>query len=174
MATGTIVKNKDDFMRKLRACSAKIEEKFRWKVYTAVHMAHELILEATPVNTGLTLVNYVWSVGAPVIQTIEPMGISDFRGTNQMDLGQEPRRAENMGPPTMSLMGLDFSNPYKLFILSNTGPAIMGLEHGLLPDGIDKETGMPYRHRSPDGMFLKSLTYIAARLQNNGAEFAYE
>lgn len=160
-----MVLNGDDFMRKLRDCSRKIEDSFRWKVYTAVHMAHELILEATPVNTGLTLVNYVWSVGAPVIQTIQPVEVGDIRGTNQMELGEEPRRQPNMAAPTMTLMGLDFSSPYQLYILSNTGPAILGLEHGELPSGEG------YTPRSPEGMFLKSLTYIAARLNNSGVEF---
>ena len=101
MPDGKIVLNSDEFMKKLRACSAKIEQRFRWTVMTAVHMAHEEILGRTPVNTGLTLNNYEWSMGSPAFSMRPAVEIGEYRGTNEMAVGEEPRLLSPAGPTTV-------------------------------------------------------------------------
>ena len=162
MPDGKIVLNSDEFMKKLRACSAKIEQRFRWTVMTAVHMAHEEILGRTPVNTGLTLNNYEWSMGSPAFSMRPAVEIGEYRGTNEMAVGEEPRRPANMVAPKASLDALSFSNPYQRYYLTNLGPAILDLEHGIAP------TDPQYKKRSPSGMFAVSLLYIHQMLQNGG------
>lgn len=95
---------------------------------------NERILANTPVWEGDTILNWRWSTLAPDTAHEDPRGQGIPTGhTNQMRLGDEPRRAINEARPRRSLLGaLNARAPTDIY-LSNTSDSANALEYGLLP-----------------------------------------
>jgi len=135
----------------------KIEKKFRARVIGSVNFTHSMILSRTPVHTGKSIRNYIWTVDKQYTgPQVGAAGTMPPGPTNSMSLGSEPRRPANEGRPTRSKLALDFKNPYRNFILTNVADTIKDLEYGLLPS--------PDRSRSPAGMFGITLQALSARI----------
>lgn len=94
---------------------------------------NEKILARTPVWEGDTVHNWRWSTLAPDDRHEAPVGNGPTGRTNNMPLGQEPRRAANETRPRQSLAGaLRARNPTDIY-LTNTADSAVALEYGLLP-----------------------------------------
>jgi hypothetical protein len=119
------------------------------------HWITERILARTPVQTGHTLANYMWTRGFGVPGTVSFRGEAT-PGTNQMALGTEPNRsaaeavvwAQFNRIPWKDMLG-------KQLTLVNNAEAFSGLEAGELPDGPR------FTPRSPRGMV--GITLAEAR-----------
>lgn len=115
------------------------------------------VLQRTPVQTGHTLANYVWTQGFnPGLDTWagEPTP-----GTNQMPLGSEPNRTEAEARVWRRLRNIKFTQlSNQRLELHNNSEAFPGLEAGDLPEG-DK-----FKPRSPNGMVGISIAEVSALL----------
>jgi hypothetical protein len=96
---------------------------------------NEKILAATPVWEGDTILNWRWSTWRRICSTKSRAAtISAGVHTNEMPLGDEPRRAINEERPRRSLTGaLKAKKPVDIY-LTNTSDSAVALEYGLLPD----------------------------------------
>jgi hypothetical protein len=103
----------------------------------------------------------IWSAGAPNSFVYEAIDNGPTGQTNSMTLGSEPRRQPNEEASEASLLGLNISNPFQVFYLTNLSPDIGGLELGILP-------GPPLKSRSPNGMFGIVHAQIAAKVAARG------
>ena len=122
---------------------------------------HRLVTSLTPVWSGETLANYVWSFDTPYTgPLIEPAGDGDPGPTNKMALGVEPRRPANQAIADASFAALDFTTSHKKVYLSNRCPQFDGLEHGKLPDGKGQV------QRSPNGMLGISYMTVLSKMQS--------
>lgn len=133
-------------------------EKFEKKVKMLVVEGMRRLIARTPVNTGKAVINYVASVGAPYSGP-QLEGFKAVEATNLLPLGAEQLRGPASARPWASVARLDFSNPYKVYWISNNADNIAGLEYGQLPFA-------PFRQRSPSGMFgitLLELSQLLAR-----------
>lgn len=131
----------------------------RQKVKASVMYTHTMILDRTPVHTGATILNFIWSMNKPYRgPVLEPADTGLPDSTNQMPLGPEPRRRANEAASRATQANLSFTNPFQVYILNNRSEAVFGLEHGELP-------GDPFRQRSPQGMVAVSVASLIARLQ---------
>lgn len=119
------------------------------------------IKSLTPVYTGQTVRNYIWTTGAPNMTVFEAIDNGPPGHTNDLPLGVEPRRSANEEAARESLMGLDFANPFQTFYLTNNAPAVGGLELGMLPNP-------PLKSRSPNGMFGLTHEYINTKIGIQG------
>lgn len=116
------------------------------------------IKSLTPVHTGQSVRNYIWSTGTPFLGVLEAIDNGPTGHTNSMSLGQEPRRHINEeAAAEQSLLTINFKDPFQTFILTNNAPTIQGLELGLLP-------GPPLKSRSPAGMFGLTQAWVALHL----------
>ena len=149
----------DATLKRLEARKKRPREIMSMRIRSVVFALHQQVLAHTPVNTGATVVNYIWSMDTPVIETKEPHPDGETRGTNSMPLGVEPRRLANEQEATETLMSLDYSYPFRRYYMTNTSEAIMGLEAGLLP--IDPH----FTPRSPHGMVGLSVAYVHALME---------
>lgn len=140
---------------------ARFEKQFAHNVRSLIDEADSYIKSLTPVNTGGTVRNYIWTVGVPFSGVLDPIDNGDPGQTNAMPLGVEPRRGANEDAARESLEALDFTNPFQTFILTNNSPTVGGLELGLLP-------GAPFKSRSPNGMFGLTHEYIMTRAAVRG------
>jgi len=94
---------------------------------------NEKILANTPVWEGDTILNWRWSTVRPDMRHEAPRGSMPTGRTNEMELGEEPRRAQNEQRPRRSLQGaLKAKKPIDVY-LTNTSDSAMALEYGLLP-----------------------------------------
>ena len=95
---------------------------------------NEKILAATPVWMGDALLNWRWSTRAPDMNYEKARGGSTPPGhTNEMALGEEPRRAANEVRPRRSLAAALRAKFPTTIYLTNTSPHATELEYGLLP-----------------------------------------
>lgn len=125
------------------------EKMLRKVIIIDVKFLHKAVTEKTPVHTGRSLANWVWSVGSPFSGTIQESTAGDIGQTRNAPLGSEGRRASNQAKVDGTLASLDFSNPFQVFWLTNNAESIMDLEFGKLPTSKDS--------RSPSGMARISL-----------------
>lgn len=153
--------NRLEIERKVRASMKNFERRFAEGIRGLIIDADGFIKSLTPVHTGQTVRNYIWTAGEPFYGVFDAIDTGDPGRTNSMPLGPEPRRAANEAAAAESLHGLDFGNPFQTFVLTNNAPAVGGLEHGLLP-------GPPLQSRSPNGMFGLTHEYVMTRLRTQG------
>lgn len=142
---GEVVANSATFIAGLERYERQFERMFRTRVRMLVSEGMRRMLARTPVHTGQAVMNYVASAGAPASGAVTK-GFKPVEATNALPLGAERlrRRAEAVALATLS--GVDYSDPFQEFYISNNAPHIAGLEYGALPSE-------PYTPRSPSGMF---------------------
>lgn len=153
-----IVKNKRAFLNTLKGAAGEARRSFSTLVKTVVWTLHYEITALTPVWSGEALSNFRWSVGSPdrtaifgVFKPIEP--------TNQLPLGTEQNRPAAQAQVDFTVNRLNFSDPYRVFYMTNNDPTSVGLEFGELPKA-------PFRQRSPNGMVGLSVRYVVERLEH--------
>lgn len=148
-----------DFLQGLQDSIDNVDKVVAATVRKTVHAVHESLVSKTPVYTGQTVRNYVWSDEEPNRLVFEALGSGDPGHTNAMALGAEPRRAENEAASRATLKSLDYTNPYKKYTVMNNSPSVSGLEAGELP-------GKGMSSRSPKGMFMLTQMLIASKLKS--------
>lgn len=151
--------NIGDFIDGLLDEEREFVKSMQVKVEGMVRFAHKSVLSRTPVHSGYSIRNFVWTVDEPYSGGPVPaVGSMPPGPTNSMPLGMEPRRGVNEARPDASLEALDFKNPFRAFILNNPAETAMQLEFGLLPS--------PERSRSPAGMTGVTVQALITRLQS--------
>lgn len=140
---------------------AALEARFASRVESLIHEVDAEIKALTPVYTGQAVRNMIWSMDVPDEVTHEAIDNGPTGHTNQMALGQEPRRKVNEDAAAESLAALDFKSPFHRYFLTNNSPDIVGLELGTLPPP-------PMKQRSPNGMFKLIDAFIKARVAAKG------
>lgn len=136
------------------------EKVLRERIKASVTLVHKGVTGRTPVHTGTTLRNFVWTVGAPYNGgELPPIGHNDPGITSTMPLGPEPRRAANQAAADATLKSLDLSNPFQSFWLSNNSASVAGLEYGVLPTHKNKQ------RRNPAGMFRVTMQDLLLALR---------
>jgi hypothetical protein len=153
-----IVVNGSSFIAGVDAFEDKFQKMFRNKVRRLVTEGMDRLLRKTPVNTGQAVSSYVASGGSPKSSAVSERG-KPVEPTNQLPLGAEKLRAQSEAPARATVAGVDFSDPFKTFWITNNAPHIGGLEYGSLP----KE---PYTPRSPAGMFGVTVQELVALLSS--------
>lgn len=109
------------------------ENSFERKENAMLIALNEKILANTPVWEGDTILNWRWSTVRPDMRHETPRGSGSPGRTNEMELGEEPRRAANEVRPRRSLAGaLKAKKPVDIY-LTNTSDSAVALEYGLLP-----------------------------------------
>lgn len=142
-------------LEKAKQAPAKIMAR---KMMLACQFVHEGVTSRTPVHTGESLRNWVWSMNEPNSGTAMPaLGEGDPGQTSKMRLGSEPRRPANQAPVDASLARLNFKDPFRQYWLSNNSKTIAGLEYGQLPN--------PQMSRSPNGMVRITVQELLLKLQ---------
>lgn len=94
---------------------------------------NEKILARTPVWEGDTVHNWRWSTRAPDMRHEDPINNGPPGATNEMALGDEPRRGVNETRARQSLMGALRARAPEDIYLTNTADSAVGVEYGLLP-----------------------------------------
>lgn len=123
----------------------------------ALRMIHQGVTSRTPVNTGQTLANYQWSVGTPAGGIVAHDETGETGRTNEMVIGEEPRRPANQAITDRSLESLPFGKlSGKKIYLTNNAPQWRGLENGMLPES-------PFVQRSPNGMVSLTMAMVTAQ-----------
>lgn len=153
--------NRKKVERAVRASMARFERTFSARIQNIIEETDRYIKSLTPVHTGETVRNYIWTTGTPFAGVLSPIDTGDPGRTNSMPLGVEPRRDANERAAAESIRDLNLSNPFQNFILTNNAPAVAGLEYGLLPEP-------PFRSRSPNGMFGLTHAYIMITIRARG------
>lgn len=154
--------NRLEIQKQVQKRMAAFENKLSVKMMVLCGEIDFYIKSLTPVHSGQSVRNYIWTTKAPFVGVIEAIDNGPTGHTNAMRLGEEPRREINEEAAAVSLAQLDFKNPFQTFYLTNNAPQIGGLELGLLP-------GPPLKSRSPAGMF--GLTHAWTMLQINTGFF---
>lgn len=152
-----VVGNLDEFINGLTAYEARFVVFFRKKITRLMSEGMERLMAKTPVNTGQAVMNYVASAGSPYSGSAMEAGKA-VEPTNKLALGAEQLRAGAEGVSRATLNGIDYSNPFKVYWISNNAPDIAGLEYGALPFE-------PYTPRSPRGMFAVTVQELISRLE---------
>ncbi|USM11589.1 neck [Citromicrobium phage vB_CbaS-RXM] len=145
---------------KVRKSMADFRKRLSAGIREVCYEADDTIKSHTPVHTGSAVRNYLWTTGTPSSAVFEPIDNGSPGPTNSMSLGAEPRREVNEAAARETLDGLDFSNPFQTFILTNNDKDIGKLELGLLPT--------PATSRSPNGMFGLTQNYIGELVRSKG------
>lgn len=153
-----VVSNASGFISGLERYEERFEKMFRQKVRTLVNEGMRRLIAKTPVHTGQAVANYVASGGTPYGGPVKTGGDPEH-GTNAMPLGPEKNRGGASATATATIAGVDFSDPYKVFWITNRTPHISGLETGSLP-------AAPYTPRSPAGMFGVTVQELLALLSS--------
>jgi hypothetical protein len=139
------ISNLSSFISGLEKAKKVPEEIIRKKMIRVLSHIHQKVTIRTPVHTGKSLRNWVWSVDKPATTSNLPaLGNGEPGQTSKMKLGTEPRRAVNQAAVDASFAALDLSQPLRAFWLSNNSSEILDLEYGKLPT--------PGRSRNPAGM----------------------
>ena len=156
------VKGKQEARKAAMASIEALEKNMAANIDTIIHTIDVSLKELTPVHSGESVRNYIWTRGAPNTTLFEAIDNGPTGRTNTMSLGSEPRRSANESAAAETLAGLNVrGSPFDVFYLSNVAPAIEGLELGLLP-------GPPYQSRSPNGMFGITDDFINAFVSTRG------
>lgn len=135
----------DGLLKALEAEKRVPDEMVRKVLKKVLTLTHKNVTMRTPVFTGKSLRNWVWSMDTPSSTANLPaIGTGDPGQTSKMSLGSEPRRPANQAAVDASFAALDLSKPMRAYWLSNRSTEIMDLEYGKLPS--------PGRSRSPAGM----------------------
>jgi hypothetical protein len=152
-----VVTNLDEFLNGLTAYEARFTVFFRKKIVRLMSEGMERLMAKTPVNTGQAVMNYVASAGAPHSGSAIAAGKA-IEPTNKLTLGTEKLRGGAEAVSRSTLRGIDYTNPFKVYWISNNAPDIAGLEYGALPYA-------PYTPRSPRGMFAVTVQELISRLE---------
>lgn len=151
----------EGFTKFLAAMEKEKDRPDRWmriKLSFALQFVHDGVTSKTPVFTGQSLRNWVWSTGQPHSGgQMDALGSMAPGQTSKMRLGTEPRRPVNQAAVDASLRGLNTKNPYQSFWLSNNSETIRDLEYGLLPSAE--------RSRSPAGMVRVTMQNLMLALE---------
>lgn len=151
------VSNVSAFRKKLRRYMKSFTERYEAELEAGIRAIHAGVTSKTPVNSGQTLANYQWSVGSPATGIVPHDEGAEPGRTNEMALGEEPRRPANQAIADASLNSLPFGSlSGKRIYLTNNAPQFSGLENGLLPES-------PFVQRSPNGMVAITLTEVTSR-----------
>lgn len=153
-----VVSNPGEFIAGLERAEERFEKKFRQKVRMLVSEGMRRLIAKTPVYTGQAVANYVASAGTPYSGPVKAGG-KPQAGTNAMPLGPESNRGGAAAAAQGTVATVDFSDPYKVFYITNRAPHIGGLEAGALP--LE-----PYTPRSPAGMFGVTVQELMALLSS--------
>lgn len=161
MATNGI-SGKDSARRAALGSIDELERKFARNLDALVNEIDTQIKALTPVNTGQSVRNYIWSIGSPSSIVHDAIDNGPPGPTNSMALGTEPRRGVNEAAAAESLASLNLlANPFETIYLTNNAPEIEGLELGILP-------GPPLKSRSPQGMFGVTQAYVSTLVKARG------
>lgn len=153
--------NRKEIEQQVRNSMARFEAHLSVRLMDICGEVDEYIKSLTPVHSGQSVRNYIWSTGTGFGGVIDAIDTGPTGQTNSMPLGTEPRRNANESAAYETLRGLDFKNPFQTFVLANNAPQIAGLELGLLP-------GPPMKSRSPNGMFGLTHEYIMTKVRSEG------
>jgi hypothetical protein len=153
--------NRLEVQKQVQKSMAAFENKLSVRIMVLCGEIDFYIKSLTPVYSGQSVRNYIWTTDSPFLGIIDPIDNGPTGHTNAMALGQEPRREVNEEAAAESLAALNFSNPFQSFILTNNAPQIGGLELGLLP-------GPPLKSRSPAGMFGLTHAWVMLHLNTGG------
>lgn len=153
--------NRLEVERQVRASMQKFEGTLSVRIMILCGEIDFYIKSLTPVHTGQSVRNYVWSSGTAFQGVLPAIDNGPTGKTNSMSLGEEPRRHVNEEAAAATLLALNFSNPFQTFTLTNNAPQIGGLELGLLP-------GPPLKSRSPAGMFGLTQQWVMLQLSTQG------
>lgn len=129
----------------------------RKKVQELIHHAHYSITDRTPVWSGRSLRNWVWSMDQPYTNTLEAIDNGPPGPTNSMPLGSEPRRGPNKASSDATLEALTYRSPFRTYWLANNAPDIIKLEYGQLPT--------PASSRNSAGMVRVTVQELLAKLK---------
>lgn len=148
----------DKFLAGLQEAKKLPDNLIRMKLNFALPFIHEEITSKTPVWTGESLRNWVWSTAEPNTAPPQPaLGSMPPGPTNSMALGAEPRRPVNQAAVDASFAKLNLRNPYQQFWFSNNSPDIIDLEYGKLPT--------PGTSRSSKGMVRVTVQNLILALE---------
>ena len=151
----SVVQNPITFMRGLDTSYNRLEKKFSNKMRMLMKEGMRRLIRRTPVHTGQAVRSYVASAGsafstaATASKPVEP--------TNKLPIGAEQLRGGAERQAMGTLASVDFSDPFKVFWITNAAPHIGGLESGELPHA-------PLTPRSPQGMFAVTLQELISLL----------
>lgn len=146
----------------------RVKEFFTHRLVLGLTDMHNSILE-TPVYTGRTLVNFRWSVGAPVEVTRAAVKDPPLPGkTSGMRLGSEPRRAANAAVIQQEFQALieDIkANPFQKIFLNNNLDTFSDVEFGTYArDGTVSRTPPGGMTRRGETLLQYDLMGIAKRV----------
>lgn len=158
---GFSVANRKEIEAKVRASMNQFEHGVSTRLMTLCGEINEYIMSLTPVHSGQTVRNYIWTTGTAFSGVLDPIENGETGATNSMPLGVEPRRSINEEAASETLLAIDFRNPFQTFILTNNSPQVSGLELGLLP-------GPPMKSRSPNGMFGLTHEWVMTTINARG------
>lgn len=153
------VSNSKQFNAGLGQSYQRFENKFRKRMRMLVEGGMVRLIRRTPVHTGSAVMSYVASVGQP-FSGAPSSGRTAVEPTNKLAIGSERLRGGAEAVARGTLARVDYSNPFRVFWITNNAPHIGGLEAGELP----KE---PYTPRSPQGMFGVTLQELISLLESN-------
>lgn len=127
------------------------------------------ILE-TPVYTGRTLVNFRWSIGAPVKSTRGAISQPPLPGkTSDLPLGSEPRRVANANvviEEFQQVLGYVRENPFLKIFLTNNRPEFSEVEYGTYArEGKKDRTPPGGMTRRGETLLAYSLMGVAKRVE---------
>jgi hypothetical protein len=154
-----LIQNRDALFAAIDADVAKGIKKFANLVDMTTNAVHYSLMEKTPVFTGETVRNYIWTEGTPFGGLAKAIGNQPPGPTNSQPLGTETRRPANEVAATITLENLSFVNPFKKYFVTNNSPSVGGLELGKLP-------GNGKRSRSPNGMFLITEQVVNSKIKS--------
>lgn len=152
------LRNKAATAKWFSALEKKPERLFRIKMQKLTVFVHKGVTSKTPVFTGKSLRNWQWTMDEGFSGVLEAAGSGPTGQTSQMPIGTEPRRSANMASPDASLSALNYSKPFRKYILTNNSENIIPLEFGQLPSSDTS--------RSPAGMLritVENLKLLLSR-----------
>ena len=147
-----------NFIRQMKKAQDLPDRLMRAKLAYALPFVHKSVTSKTPVYTGESLRNWVWSTGSPQGGSSPAIGSGPTGHTSTMTLGSEPRRPANQAATDASFATLNTANPYQQFWLANDSENISDLEYGLLPTHIAS--------RSPGGMVRITVQNLLLALES--------
>lgn len=156
-----LIQNRSDLFAALDKDVQRGIQKFAVLIDKVTNAVHFSLMEKTPVHSGETVRNYIWTQDNPFLgPSVSPIASGPTGQTNKMALGSEPRRSANEAAATATLEALNFNKPFKRYFVTNNSPQVRGLEAGELPKG----TGLV--SRSPAGMFLITEVAVNSKIKS--------
>lgn len=157
------LKGFEAFISGLRAAKDLPDRLMRVKLQYSLQFVHTSVTKKTPVHTGQSLRNWVWTMGEPDSGSMRPaLGSGDPGHTNTMPLGTEPLRPINQAAVDNSFAKISLRNPYQRFWFSNNSDTIRDLEYGLLPTAA--------KSRSPHGIVRVTMQNLLLALEGGAAK----